>query len=94
VKRPKLRWLGSLLLITAFYPGLARNADAQVDTTYSIGNIVEFQYNSGPKVWAFLDLWSQTFNSDGLQPEVETDRRGGATIIFLWAGDRPFARRP
>ena len=51
MKRTKLRWLASLLLIAALHPGLARKADAQVDTTYNIGDVVEFQTYSFGKQW-------------------------------------------
>jgi hypothetical protein len=51
-----LRWLPAILLVLILYPAFVRQANAQVDTTYNIGDIVEFQYNnqtgiSGPKVW-------------------------------------------
>jgi hypothetical protein len=35
MKRTKLRWLASLLLIAALCPGLTRKADAQVDSAQS-----------------------------------------------------------
>lgn len=45
------------------------------------GNLANLAHGPHSEKRTFLDLWSQTFNSEGLQPEVETDGRGGATII-------------
>jgi len=51
MKRTKLRWLAPLLLSAALYPGLALKVDAQADTGYSIGDVVEFQTYSFGKEW-------------------------------------------
>jgi hypothetical protein len=50
-KQNGLRWLPAMLLVLILYPAFARQANAQVDTTYNIGDIVEFQSVSEPNVW-------------------------------------------
>src|SRR5712671_3041196 len=56
MKPNALRWLPAMFLLLILYPAFARQVHAQADTTYNIGDIVEFQYNnqigtSGPAVW-------------------------------------------
>jgi hypothetical protein len=43
VKQIKLRWLPGLLLVAALSPAIAYQAGAQGDSTYKVGDIVEFK---------------------------------------------------